>query len=186
MLAALPRDTGDFPPALSPTSAIILLTLLSLLHKLLVIIFMPARVTKLPEKVIHVLSNMWLVLPVKVNGHLDEIHKSREHTMSSLLTGLITSVSAIVTAGLMEGRGSWLTGKLSPGIEFLAVSGLSALLSHFLGCLFLVLYYRCAHTWRDLTKEEDAKQIQVEIPYWEEVKFPQHTFSNYLLHFQDK
>ena len=114
---------------------------------------MPARVTKLPEKVIHVLSNMWLVLPVKVNGHLDEIHKSREHTMSSLLTGLITSVSAIVTAGLMEGRSSWLTGKLSPGIEFLAVSGLPALLSHFLGCLFLVLYYRCAHTWRDLTKE---------------------------------
>ena len=161
VLAALPRDTGDLPPALSPTLSILLLTLPSLLHLLLVIIFMPARVTKLPEKVIHVLSNMWLVLPVRVNGYLDEVHKSREHTMSSVLTGLIT-------AGLMDSRGSWLTSKLSPGIEFLVVSGLPALLCHFLGCVFLVLFYCYAHTWRDLNKEKDAAQIQVEVPYWDE------------------
>ena len=68
----------------------------------------------------------------------------------------------------MDSRGSWLTSKLSPGIEFLVVSRLPALLCHFLGCVFLVLYYRYAHTWRDLNKEIDAAQIQVEVPYWEE------------------
>ena len=170
VLAALPRDTGDLPPALNPTSAILLLTLPSLLHLFLVIIFMPARVTELPEKVIHVFSNMWLVLPVRVNRHIDEVHKSKEQTMSLLLTGLITVVTAVVTAGLMDTRDSWLTGNLVPGIEFLVVSGVPALLCHFLGCIFLVLYYRCAHTWRELNKERDADPILVEIPYWEKVR----------------
>ena len=63
----------------------------------------PARLTKLYDKLSHVISNMWMVHPARsADNHKDQVHKSREQTvafMSVLINTTLTSV-------LVEGGGN--------------------------------------------------------------------------------
>ena len=109
------------------------------------------------------------------------MHKSREQLCSLVLAGINLAVTAAATAAMSERKGTghepWLPLDLGLSLEFLLIVGLPALLFHIMGCLLLLLYYKTAHTWRELGKERErhccgklgdhGSQVLVERGPWE-------------------
>ena len=143
-------------PALAPIKAAFLLTIPTLAHWILLLVFMPPRVTKFQDRLVHLVSNMWMVNPARtINNHKNQVHKSREQTFALTSVLINTTITSIFTATLMEGEGKLTYLGLSASVEFLLVGGGPAILTHLLGCLFLALYYSCSHTWREIGKERE-------------------------------
>ena len=144
-------------------------------------------------------SNMWSILPPRLGDGRNQVHKSREHMMYLILTGINMTGTMIATILLMDGERT-LTYLLdvpiqpefwtclpvsSAGHEFLLLGAAPALICHLLSCLLLIAYYRCAHTWRQMGGERDfdcccccpslgrlcsqEDPVIGEIPVWEQV-----------------
>ena len=59
-------------PALAPIKAALLLAIPTFAHWVLLLIFMPPRLTELQGKLTHMVSNMWMVHPARtINNHRD-------------------------------------------------------------------------------------------------------------------
>ena len=148
-------------PALSPMKAALLLALPTVAHWLLLLVFMPPRVTGFQEKLVYLVNNMWTVHPARtMDNHKDQVHKSREQTVALTSVLVNTTITSIIAATLMEGEGKLTSLELSASLEFLVVGGFPAILCHILGCLFLRLYYSSVHVWREMDKERE------ELPSW--------------------
>ena len=181
-LASLAPKLGP-SPALSPMQAALLLALPTLIHWAFLLFSMPPRVTEFQDKLIHLVSNMWMVHPARTtNNHKDQVHKSREQTLALTSVLINTTVTSIIAAFLMEGDGKLTSLELPASVEFLVVGGVPSILSHLLGCLFLALYYSCSHTWREIGKEREEGRcgflsricnqqdpVIAENPSWEQV-----------------
>jgi hypothetical protein len=143
-------------PTLSPIKAALLLALPTLVHWILLLVFMPLRLTEFQDRLTHMVSNMWMVHPARtIKNHKDQVHKSREQTLALTSVLINTTITSIIAAFLMEGDGKLTSLKLPASVEFLVVGGVPSILSHLLGCLFLALYYYCSHTWREMGKERE-------------------------------
>ena len=143
-------------PSLAPLRAALLLALSTFVHWALLLVLMPPRVTEFQEKLVHLVSNMWMVHPARtMDNHKDQVHKSREQTVALTSVLVNTTITSIIAATLMEGEGKLTSLELSASLEFLVVGGIPAILCHLLGCFFLGLHYCCSHTWREIDKERE-------------------------------
>ena len=143
-------------PTLSPMKAFLLLTLPTFAHWILLLIFMPSRVAEFEEKLVHMVSNMWMVHPARtIYNHKDQVHKSREQTLALTSVLVNTTITSSIAVTLMEGDGKLTNLGLSASLEFLVVGGGPAILCHLLGCLFLGLHYSFSHTWREIDQERE-------------------------------
>ena len=143
-------------PSLAPFQAGLLLALPTFTHWILLLITMPPRVTNFQDKMAHLVSNMWMVHPARtMENHKVQVHKSREQTFALTSVLINTTITSIIAAILMDGKGNLTYLGLSASLEFLVLGGVPAILCHLLGCLFLALYYSCSHTWREIGKERE-------------------------------
>ena len=181
-------------PALRPAKAGLLLIVSRCAHLGLLITFMPARVTRFQDKLAHLVSNLWMVNPARtMENHKDQVHKSREQTLALLSVLINTTITSVVAATLMEGKGQLTNLNLTASLEFLVVGGAPAIFCHILGSIFLVIFYSTS-MWREMDKEEretgkcgflsricnQQNPIVAEIPAWEEVSY---SYSFFLLLF---
>ena len=168
--------------ALQPAKAGLLLIVSTSAHLVLLITFMPARVTRFQDKLAHLVSNLWMVNPARtMENHKDQVHKSREQTLALLSMLINTTITSVVAATLMEGKGQLTNLNLTASLEFLVVGGGPAIFCHLLGSTFLVILYSSS-MWREMDKEEregkcgflsricnQQDPVLAETPSWEEV-----------------
>ena len=91
-------------PAISPLNAALLVSLPIVINWFLILMTMPDRIRKLPDKIMHLVANTWHVLPVRVEEGRDQVYKNREITTHLFLVGLIMTGSVAATACLMTGQ----------------------------------------------------------------------------------
>ena len=152
---------------------------------------------------------MWSILPWRLGEGKSQFHKGRELAMFLMLAGLNVTGHLIATLFLMASEGRALVPLMTAAItsdgspllpllpkgpaaqEFLLLGLLPAILCHLVSCCFLVCYYRCSHTWREIGSDINCRRcccccyccccpsigrlcsqknpITGEIPFWEKV-----------------
>ena len=139
----------------------------------------------LKHKVLHILSNTLVTLPVRKTREGEQVHKAREIFWSLVLVGLNLLVTALVTSALVsiDLHDNQLSERESPDTFFLWSStgfgypsasgsgsllikfvipkfflcfGLPSLLCHLAGSLLLLLQYKLVHPSRHLVREREA------------------------------
>ena len=181
---SVPTVLASLGNHISPMNAALLIFTPIGINWFLIMMFMPDRIKKLPDKITHLTANIWHVLPMRLEDGQNQMYKNKEHGLHLILVGLIMTGAVTATACLMTGQ-KVLTPKLSSQLanqtsltpifellgdcvqdecflpispaaqEFLIVGGLPALLCHLVSCLLLVMYYRCSHTWRKVSGGRD-------------------------------
>ena len=154
-------------------------------------------------------GNVWSILPWRLGEGKSQFHKGRELAMFLMLVGLNVTGHLIATLFLMASEGRALVPLMTAAItsdgspllpllpkgqaaqEFLLLGLLPAILCHLVSCCFLVCYYRCSHTWREIGSDINCRRcccccyscccpsigrlwsqknpITGEIPFWEKV-----------------
>ena len=106
---------------------------------------------------------------MRQKGAQKQIRRGDEIRRSLVLAGFNILLTWALTLTALTGH---LT--LSSDVGFyLWFPGVSALHSHVLGSLFLYLYYKTSHPWRELfiwqRKEQIKEGVTEEVPCWEQV-----------------
>ena len=158
-----------------------------------------ATFRKLPlqDKLLHLLSNTWVCVPLKTLEDQDQRHKIREQFGSLMLAGLNITVTAAIAGLVIEEQSSdssnekILLAKMMSQIlipnslesshyltPVVLGYGLLIAASHLLGCLLLFVHYKTCHPWRHLGKGRESHcwgklgdlggQVRVERGVWEE------------------
>ena len=168
-------------------------TSLAIFYQLTVPVF---RLLSKRDRFLHILSNTWVTVPVRVPRHQVQVHKGHEQTMTIVLVTANLLLTAILSAFLIQPRSPWFPGlseqlglswreesschQVVGGSEFLLFFGLPSLLCHLMGCAMLLIYYKTSHPWRELGQARERHccgklgdsgvPLQWETPYWEEEK----------------
>ena len=101
-----PTGVADAP--LSTTTASLLLILPLTIHwALLILLYARLNIVtfwrlSLKDKVLHLLSNTLVTLPVRKTGKEDQVHKAREILWSLVLVGINLLATALVTSALVD------------------------------------------------------------------------------------
>ena len=149
-----------------------------------------ATFRKLPlqDKLLHLLSNTWVCVPLKTLEDQDQRHKIREQFGSLMLAGLNITVTAAIAGLVIEEQSSdssnekILLAKMMSQIlipnslesshyltPVVLGYGLLIAASHLLGCLLLFVHYKTCHPWRHLGQAGGpGGQVRVERGVWEE------------------
>ena len=185
-----PNSRSDGP--LGTTTASLLLVLPLVVHwALLIILYARLNIVSfwrlsLKHKVLHILSNTLVTLPVRKTREGEQVHKAREIFWSLVLVGINLLATALVTSALVsidlhdnpvsEEESTWTrfflessTGDKYPSpsgsgnirIKFIVPKfflcfGLPSLLCHLAGSLLLLLQYKLAHPSRHLGRAREA------------------------------
>ena len=127
------------------------------------------RFTNLRRRLLHVLSNTWVTVPVRDSKNKKQVHKGTEIRWSLILAGFNILATWAMTATLMTNKNPLNN---SVHIEFFFVG---ALASHLAGCCLLLLFYKYRHPWRELIvwqkMEVTRMGINEETPFWEVSKW---------------
>ena len=139
------------------------------------------------DKVLHLLSNTLVTLPVRKSREGAQVHKGRETFWSLVLVGINLLATTLITSALISEKifsWSWSTsvenidefGDKYYKPRFFFVFGLPSLLCHLAGSSLLLLQYKLVHPWRRLGREREAnlwgklggtKQgVDVEMSHW--------------------
>ena len=165
-LSALPQTDLDSPklnPALTlETTALLLLTPIFLHWIVLLFFYNTCEVPvfhQLPwfQKMIHILGNTWVSFPAQSLKQVDQHFKAKEHITLLVLSGLNIAATCAAATLLMEDRTPRFWLGLPTQQEFVLFIGFPSILSHFLGCLVLLLYYNQCHTFRALGETRQKK-----------------------------
>ena len=161
----------DVGPALNVLTSGLLLCIPILLHWVtLAIVYQSTepvfRLLSKRERFLHILSNTWVTVPVRVPRHQVQIHKGHEQMKTIVLVTANLLLTATISAALIKPRSPWFPSlsqqlgltweaesschQVVGGSEFLLFFGLPSLLSHLTGCALLLLYYKIDHPWREL------------------------------------
>ena len=90
-------------PALNPRWVVLLILLPVAINMFLIIMMKPARIKKRRDMLLHLIQNIWHILPLRLEDGKDQVHKNREHTLHLIKMGVIMTVTVGVTAWLMDG-----------------------------------------------------------------------------------
>ena len=104
-----PDASREVPEApLSTTTAALLLFLPLIIHwTLLILLYARLNIVtfwrlSLKDKVLHLLSNTLVTLPVRKTGKEDQVHKAREILWSLVLVGINLLVTSLITSALIS------------------------------------------------------------------------------------
>ena len=192
-------STGSTGAPLSTTTASLLLTLPLLLHWFFLILLY-ARLNivsfwnlSFKDKVLHMLSNILVTLPVRKTKEGRQVHKAREIFWSLFLVGLNLLATALITSALINknwylpqhstyaDNSMFFESSAGPGVKysipkFFFIFGLPSLLCHLVASLLLLLQYKLVHPWRLLGRDREAncwgrlggtkRGIHEETPQW--------------------
>ena len=114
------------------------------------------------HKILHILGNTWISIPARSVRQVDQHFKAKEQVALLVISGLNIATTSVTAAFLMDERAPrFWTDNTSQGLstkeEFLLFVGLPSLLSHILGCLLILFYYKCCHTFRGLPRSRDKE-----------------------------
>ena len=68
-----------------------------------IIMLSPDRIKKLPDLTMHLIANIWHVLPVRQEDGQKQVYKNRELTCHLLIVGLFMTGAVAVTVSVMTG-----------------------------------------------------------------------------------
>merc|ERR1712037_358041 len=119
------------------------------------------------------MGNVWSILPWRLVEGKSQFHKGRELAIFLMLVGLNVTGHLIATLFMMASEGRPLVPLMTAAIvpdmshllpllpkapaaqEFLILGLLPAILCYLSSCCFLVCYYQCSHTWREIRSDRD-------------------------------
>ena len=198
---------AEYESALSVTEASLILCVPILLHWIsLTAIYqftVPVfRLLSRKDKMLHILANTWVTIPVRELKHQVQVHKGQEQMKSLLLVMANLIITAAVTGHQIKEKKPWFPstsqkfnltwkqestscGEVVGGSEFLVFFALPSFVLHLMGCCLLLTYYKLNHPWRHLGKEREGHccgklgdqgiPIQCERPFWEEEGQGEHS-----------
>ena len=135
------------------------------------------------DKLLHLLSNTMVTLPVRKTQEGTQVHKGRETFWSLVLVGTNLLATALITSALVnkniftlydskanvegpQGERDVLASIFLENIDgsgvkyykprFFFAFGLPSLLCHLVGSFLLLLQYKLVHPWRRLGREREA------------------------------
>ena len=176
-LKDLPAADGSEDASLSPVQASILLSVPIILRWISIAVLhccLAENETRFwgltkRKRVLHVLANTWVTMPVRNNNMREQSHKGREMCWSMGLAGINILVTWAMTATLMKNKNPRFlpVSDFNSDNEFLLVGVLPSLFCYLAGCVFLLLHYKGFHPWRKVNTRAVLKE---ETPCWEEVR----------------
>jgi hypothetical protein len=151
---------ADAGPALGTSHATVLLALPIPLHWLAILLLHywleGSTFWLLPHRyrILHLLSNSWVTVPVRRIQEQNQVHKAREQLWSLVLALGNIVLTIIATAASMDTKKNWL--------PFLVVFGLPAILCHIIGALFVKRFYKAVHPWRAIQSFQSSQPPEEE------------------------
>ena len=111
------------------------------------------------EKLLHLLANSWVTIPVRRAEERQQVHKAREQVFSLGLIAINLTITGLAALLSTEVEGSLLLKLIGwPHLGFLGSLlelVLLPLILHLAGCGLLLLFYKTSHPWRQLGRERD-------------------------------
>ena len=191
-LLALPRkdqpaEDGSDDPSLTPAQAVFLVVT-PIVFRWVSILCLHYYVVKnktglremlkgsyLRKIFLHLISNTGVTMPWRSGSETQQVHRGSEIRWSLALTGFSIMGTWTLATSMMKTKSPRILPKtnFTSINEFLLLAALPALVSHLLGCAFLLVHYQCLHPWRPLFKwqqrQEKKKELDEETPSWEQV-----------------